>query len=238
MGSQCWELPYQVWPGWHHLTLRRHSFPAKVTPLQGKGSWCFTAGKGFLGSRNSVGPWGDTKLVEKKRERASLMSVDSHSFSQISSLLWEKEQQAQLCKSSLSYLLLRGSQERISASMIWQHSALHIELRNLQDVLLNTGYLGLLGVALGSQPVTCLALTCLQHLLCKHNQGCQSWPLIMLLAAQAMENTSKHRWWSCVVECKQKRVFMGLQVTLHKLFGLQLPWKKILVFSKGSALPV
>lgn len=41
--------------GWHHLTLRKHSFPAKVTPLQGKGSWCSTAGKGSLGSRNSAG---------------------------------------------------------------------------------------------------------------------------------------------------------------------------------------
>lgn len=102
--------------------------------------------------------------------------------------------------------LFSPSFERVTGkefgALIWQHSALHIELRNLQDILLIMGYLGLLGVALGSQPLTCLALICLQHLLCKHNQ---SWPLIMLLAAQAMENLAKHRWWSCVAECKQKK---------------------------------
>lgn len=178
-----------------------------MTSLQGKSSWCSTAGKGSwleeqcrAMSRHKAG-W-----EEKGKGKSDICGQSLLPYSIPPMRARAAGSALQVSYSVFILFSFSPSFERVTGKdlgiMIWQHSALHIELRNLQDVLLTMGYLGLPGLALGSQPFTCLALICLQHLLCEHDQ---SWPLVMLLAAQAMENLAKHRWWSCVAECKQKK---------------------------------
>lgn len=82
---------------------------------------------------------------------------------------------AQLCGFLLSqfhhflfFTSLGNSQKRrIFASLFWQLSPLHVEMRRLDLLSIGTS-LGFLGVTLGLGPhAHCLVLPCFHHLLCK-----------------------------------------------------------------------